>query len=202
MAAQGTTTATTRLPAVDCVRVTRKRDKDGDVGTNTERSAARNDEVTAFLASIRIGSLLRAPRPGDVFNPSRHAPAGGPRPLGLIPDRGRAQETFLPPLFPSLALTSVARENENDYDYTYDLRKDDGGAALYRHTERESYSRHAPSAADDGEYADTLALVKMQEYVTREVCVSQKFDASQLRHRRTKTVPETGTKLLQNSHAT
>ena len=165
---------------------------------------ARNEEVAAFLASVRLGSLERAPRPGDVFRPARHAPAGGPRPLGLIPARGYVRDSFLPPLL--LESTSVlAAQQRTDDDNDYVVRPYVGGTT-FRFTERDTYSRHAPStaAAEDREYADTLAQCKMPDYVTSEVWVPQKFDASVAspnRHRRAKTVPETGTKLLQYSHS-
>lgn len=198
------------LPVVGCVQLTRKRRENAKRGEMepSRSGATRNEEVAAFLASLRLGSLERAPRPGDVYRPSRHAPAGGQRPLGLIPDRGHTQEPFFPPLYPALGVLAA---QQSDEPYRNDMRPYDGGAT-FRYIERDVYPRHAPSAVsrtavEDGEYADTLAKCMMQDYVTTsEVCVPQNFDANPPapytnRHRRAKTVPEIGTKLLQNSHS-
>ena len=198
------------LPVVGCLQLTRKRGGNVTGGeTGSSRSGAtRNEEVAAFLASVRLGSLERAPRPGDVFRPSRHGITGGQRPLGLIPGRRQVHGTFLPPLYPAFGGVMAAQQTEEADDR--DLRRYDDGGATFRFMERDGYSRRAPSAAvsrtamEDGEYTDTLAKCKMQDYITTsEVYVPQKFDANAPytnRHRRSKTVPETGTKLHQYSH--
>ena len=194
------------LPAVGCVQLTRKRGENvtGEETDPSRSGATRNEEVAAFLASVRLGSLQRAPRPGDVFRPSRHTSSGGQRPLGLIPDRGHVQGTFLPPLFPVYGVLAAQQREESD---DRDVRRYDG-ESTFRFMERDAHPRRAPSRTAvevDGEYADTLAKCTMQDYVTSsEVYVQQKIDAnapSTNRHRRSKTVPKTGTKLLQYSHS-
>lgn len=194
------------LPRVDCVKVSRKRGKNASEEEKRDE-ADRQDEVAAFLASVRLGSLQRAPRPGDVFRPSRKAPAGCPRPLGLLPNRGYDRESFLPPL--SLSLNSVLAAqptNARSYDDEYDVQRRYDGTGAFRYTERDAHPRRTVSRAQlaDGEYEDTLAKCKMQEYVSGDNSVPQKPDASPpsptQRHRRTKTVPETATKLLQSTH--
>lgn len=185
-------TGTVRLPFVDCVRMS-KRAKEDDLEQNTTDEKAEN--VAAFLASVRLGSLERHPRPGDVFKKSRYAPHSSQRPLGLIPDRGNSEYSyFLPPIIPSAGLTSVL-----DPSQSAQLAQI-GGA--FRHPAAAISSRHAPSAVshartEDEEYTDLLAKTKVEDYVTRSTVNVERVTVPFVqRQRRTKTVPESGTKLL------
>lgn len=210
--------ATTKLPAIDCVQVSPKRgDKsDGRTEEVSKKEAKRKEEVAAFLASVRLGSLERQPRPGDVLRRSRYARPNASRPLGLIPDRGYmpTYARLLPPVFPAVGLTSAVAlpDHERLYDVEYGLgngRASPAGsyATAFRYINpghedvgQRAVSHAVNTATEDREYADTLAKCKMQDYMSSEVNVAQKYDVNVPllnRHRRTKTVPETGTKLAQ-----
>ena len=216
---------TTRLPIIDCAQVSKQGEskKGGGEEKNDaapqERGSSKSEEVAAFLASVRLGSLERQPRPGDVYRRSYYAPSSHPRPLGLIPDRGDALDGFsrllgLPPIFPTDRLQHVANAAGDagsgghiETDYT-------GTSVVFRHPAAEENRRHLPSAVshvtntanttvagvDDREYADTLAKCKMQDYVAAsEINVVPKYSVNvslMNRHRRTKPVPQTGMKLL------
>lgn len=184
-------TGTVRLPFVDCVRVS-KRAKEDDLEQNTTDEKAEN--VAAFLASVHLGSLERHPRPGDVFKKSRYAPHSSQRPLGLIPDRGNSEYSyFLPPIIPSAGLTSVP-------DPLQSAKLAQTGWA-FRHPAA-AISRHVPSAVsharmEDEEYTDLLTKTKVEDYVTRSTVNVERVTVPFVqRQRRTKTVPESGTKLL------
>lgn len=206
-------TETTRLPIVDCVRVSKQGEsaKKEDREINDATRAPKNEEVAAFLASVRLGSLERQPRPGDVFRRSRHAPPSVHRPLGLIPDRGDPSNIysgFLPPIFPETVFTSMlARTRLRDREEAFDCAlpwnqaaKEDseGTSVVFRHQAMGKIPSpashgHAANASTDGEYADT----KMQDYVAY-VAQKQSVNAPFMnRHRRKKTVLQTGTRLLQ-----
>lgn len=186
-------TETVRLPFVDCVRVS-KRAKGDDLEQNITDEKAEN--VAAFLASVRLGSLERHPRPGDVFKKSRYAPHSSQRPLGLLPDRETSSYSyFLPPIFPSAGLTSVPDPRKEC------LVSETGGT--FRHPAAAISSRHLPSAVShskDEEYSDMLAKTEVEDYVSM-VNVERVNVPFVNRHRRTKTVPESGTKLLQYAEA-
>lgn len=191
---------TSRFPVIGGVKINPKRvaEREGD--------DAKNEEVAAFLASVRLGSLERAPRPGDVFRTSRRAPPANQRPLGLIPDRGVSYSSLLPPILPTAGLTSSAVREFQEPEIR--SHNGDNPYLTFRHSPVESTERHEPSAVsrvaitpvDDAEYADTLAKCKMKDYVASEVNISQTYNVADTlinRHRRTKTVPEAGTKLRQ-----
>lgn len=189
-------TETVRLPFVDCVRVSKRAKEDDGLEQNSSDERAEN--IAAFLAGVRLGSLERHPRPGDVFKKSRYAPHSSQRPLGLIPDRGNSLHSYLlPPIFPSAGLTSVP-----DPSQRAELAQT-GGA--FRHPAAAMSSRHVPSAVshartEDEEYTDLLA--KTKDYVTRStVNVEHVTVPFVQRQRRTKTVPESGTKLLRYAEA-
>ena len=214
---------TTRLPIIDCAQVSKQSEsKKGGGEENAapqERGSSKSEEVAAFLASVRLGSLERQPRPGDVYRRSYYAPSSHSRPLGLIPDRGDALDGFsriLPPIFCSQQHVANAAgdagssgQKNIETDYT-------GTSVVFRHPAAEGTEenhRHLPSAVSrvtntanttvavyDREYADTLAKCKMQDYVAAsEINVAPKYSVNvslMNRHRRTKPVPQTGMKLL------
>lgn len=195
---------TARLPTVDCVRVSKRGSavKEGEELKQNE-AAKREEEVAAFLASVRLGSLERHPRPGDVFRKSRFAPHNHQRPLGLVPDRGTSANAyyFLPPIFPSAGLTADVEPRGDRVPLNFE---NSGGNSAFRHPGAAKSSRHVPSAVsyartEDGEYADTLAKCKMEDYtVPQSMANVEKSVAASLinRHRPAKTVAESGTKLL------
>ena len=190
--------ATETFPVIGCVKISPKHAAKG------ENDDAKKEDVAAFLASVRLGSLERTQRPGDVFRPSRRAPPGNQRPLGLVPDRGVSYTNLLPPILPAAGLTSYVEYEHNQSRSQYG----DNPYVTFRLPPVDSTERQTPSAvsrvaittADDAEYADTLAKCKMKDYVASEVNVAQTYDVTDPlmnRHRRTKTVPESGSKLRQ-----
>ena len=212
---------TTPLPAIGSVQLTQKRGenvaKDGENSAGDGKAhVTKNEEVAAFLASVRLGSLQRQPRPGDVFRRSGYA-SSVTRPLGLIPDRGGSLPTgLLPPIYPVAGITSATAggiERVGDVEevgyYVQSLNRDAWERRTFRHPTDPTtgrFNRRAPSpssraayaTADDMEYADTLAKCKMQDYVASQVNVAQissVIDPLLNRRRRTKTVPQTGSKL-------
>ena len=212
---------TTRLHSIGIVRGESVKTRREDASEKTRET--KKEEVAAFLASVRLGSLARQPRPGDVFRRPRYAPASSRRPLGLIPERDELSNPyarFLPPILPAAAaLTSVlARSREEDVFggnhgdggvQEDDERRKNGGtygpptSEAYRHQSASATaksSRHLPSAvshAEEGEYADMLAECKYN--VASEVGIVPQHSVTLplvSRQRRTKAVPQTGTRLL------
>lgn len=91
-------TDTTRLPVISSFPVSRTSGAENSQSSSTEREegkssrdAAKLSKAASFLASFGLGSVSanKQPRPGDVYKPQRAISATQPRPLGLIPDRGR-----------------------------------------------------------------------------------------------------------------
>ena len=216
----------TRLHSIDVVRgesVKARRDE-----ASEKTRATKKEEVAAFLASVHLGSLARQPRPGDVFRQPRYARAPATRrPLGLIPDRGGPPNPytgFLPPIFPAATLLTSAFARSHLEEDLYgnaapagqarEHRRGDGGVTedergayaskAYRHhpaSGTEKVSRHLPSAAShpgNAEEEDTLAECKTRD--NNEVGMVPQHNVTVPLHRqqRTKTVPQTGTKLLHN----
>lgn len=202
-----------RLPAINCVQVskegTRKKAERDDVekdDVSGRLRALRREEATAFLASVKLGSLQRQPRPGDVFRRSRYAPHSGPRPLGLLPERDREIDPYARLLFPPvrtsfLTATVTERGRREAIEFGrqgYNDRQEHGTEVSssdslhsFRHPAGpDTRRRLQPATADDREYADTLAKCKMQDYVASEVNVVPHRSLPQKTNQRTKPIPQ------------
>ena len=188
----------TRLPAINFIQPFKAGDKPEKErsGDAAKRARARRREKTvAFLASVQLGSLQRQPRPGDVF---RSAPRSGPRPLGLLPERRCGEDEryagyFFPPVWPRYHTTTVAEKDAESFqsgrpDYNSDrqnaVNANMPGSSSFRHQPPRHVMSSYPDteANNDGEYTDTLAQCRMQEYVavsseakiTSDVCAPSK----------------------------
>ena len=206
-------TEATQLPAINCVQIskegTRKKEERDDVEKDGRLRALRREEATAFIAGVRLGSLQRQPRPGEVFRRSRYAPRTGPRPLGLLPERERELDPHARLLFPPVRtsfLTAILTERERKaIEFG---RPDDNGRQQhaaeasssesdslfgFRHpANQDTHTRRPlpPTTADDREYADTLAKCKMHDYVASEVNIVPHRSLPQRANQRTKTLPQ------------
>ena len=170
----------TRLPVINFIRPFNASDKSvkEKSGTAAKRACARRREKTAaFLASVQLGSLQRQPQPGDVF---RYAPRAGPRPLGLLPERRYEDERyggfFLPPVWPRYLTTTMAEQEAESSQSGRPDYNSDRQNAVDANLPNSSSFRHRPprhlttaypdvEASNDGEYTDTLAQCRTQEYV-------------------------------------
>ena len=209
-------TEATRLPAINCVQVskegTRKKEEGDDVGKDGRLRALRREQATAFLAGVSLGSLQRQPRPGDVFRRSRYAPHTGPRPLGLLPERGHEIDFYDRLLFPPIRTSFLTaglpergrreaikseRPDGNGRQHAAEVSSSDSDSLhSFRHPAVPDMRRRMPLAtADDREYADTLAKCKMQDYVASEVNVVPHRSFGQRAGQRTKTFPQLAPKV-------
>lgn len=88
-------TETAHLPLISSKQVsytTKNRpERDQSDGKDDKEKKGNSEKLSKaanYLASFGLGNVQREPRPGDVYRRPRTTSNAGPRPLGLIPDRG------------------------------------------------------------------------------------------------------------------